>query len=110
MAMTVLGLAGSARRGGNTEIMLDWCLGAAREAGATVVKFSLCDLDLHGCKACDACFKDGVCIQKKDDMKLLYPHLRSADSIVLAAPSGLSSICSRNRSGPRGAPDGLAPS
>jgi multimeric flavodoxin WrbA len=86
MPMTVLGLAGSARRGGNTETMLDWCLGAAREAGATVVKFSLCDLDLHGCKACEACFKDGVCIQKNDDMKLLYPHLRSADSIVLAAP------------------------
>lgn len=86
MAMTVLGLAGSARRGGNTETLLDWCLGAARQEGATVVKFSLCDLDIEGCKACEACFKDGVCIQKHDDMQLLYPHLRAADSIVLAAP------------------------
>jgi multimeric flavodoxin WrbA len=86
MAMRVLGLAGSARRGGNTETLLDWCLGAARQEGATVVKFSLCDLEIEGCKACDACFKDGVCIQKHDDMQLLYPHLRSADSIVLAAP------------------------
>jgi len=84
--MKVLGLAGSARRGGNTETLLDWCLGAAREEGATIVKFSLCDLDLHGCKACEACFRDGVCIQK-DDMHMLYPHLRTADSIVLAAPA-----------------------
>jgi multimeric flavodoxin WrbA len=83
--MKVLGLAGSARRGGNSETLLDWCLAAARKEGATVVKFSLCELDLHGCQACDACFKEGVCIQK-DDMHMLYPHLRTADSIVLAAP------------------------
>ncbi|MBN1628244.1 MAG: flavodoxin family protein, partial [Thermoleophilia bacterium] len=86
MTMKVLGLAGSARRGGNTETLLDWCLAAAREAGAVVVKFSLCDLDLHGCQGCDACRKDGVCI-KKDDMEKLYPHLRNADSIALAAPT-----------------------
>lgn len=86
MPMKVLGLAGSARRGGNTETLLDWCLAAAREAGAVVVKFSLCDLDLHGCQGCDACRKDGVCI-KKDDMEKLYPHLRNAESIALAAPT-----------------------
>jgi hypothetical protein len=86
VAVTVLGLAGSARRGGNTETLLDWCLGAAREAGAVVVKFALCDLNLHGCRGCDACRKDGVCIQK-DEMELLYPHLRRADSIVIAAPT-----------------------
>lgn len=85
MAVKVLGLAGSARRGGNTETLLDWCLSAAREAGAVAVKFGLCDLDLHGCQGCDACRKDGVCI-KKDDMQKLYPHLRNADSIVIAAP------------------------
>lgn len=86
MAITVLGLAGSPRRGGNTETLLDWCLAAARASGAVVVKFSLCSLDLHGCQACDRCWKDGQCVVK-DDMQLLYPHLRSADSIVLAAPT-----------------------
>ncbi|MCX8033228.1 MAG: flavodoxin family protein [Thermoleophilia bacterium] len=85
MGVTVLGIAGSARRGGNTETLLDWCLGAARETGADVVKFRLSDLNLHGCRACDACWKDGVCVVK-DDMQHLYPYLREADSIVLAAP------------------------
>ena len=84
--MTVLGLAGSARRGGNTETLLDWCLDGARAAGAEVVKFRLCELDLHGCRACDRCWKDGVCVVN-DDMQTLYPHLRTADSIVLAAPT-----------------------
>ena len=85
MVMTVLGLAGSPRRGGNTETLLDWCLAGARAQGATVVKFSLCSLDLGGCQACDRCWTDGRCIVQ-DDMQMLYPHLRTADSIVLAAP------------------------
>jgi multimeric flavodoxin WrbA len=85
VAVTVVGLAGSARRGGNTDTLLDWCLDAARAEGAEVVRYRLCDLDLRGCRACDACFKDGECIQR-DGMLELYPHLRSAGSIVLAAP------------------------
>ena len=76
VTVTVLGLAGSARRGGNTETLLDWCLAGARDEGAVVIKVALSDLDLHGCRACDACRETGVCIQK-DDMELLYPHLRS---------------------------------
>jgi multimeric flavodoxin WrbA len=85
MPVTVLALAGSARRGGNTETLLDWCLGAARDEGAEVVKYNLCDLNLRGCRSCDACRHTGVCIQK-DDMEQLYPHLRNADSIVIASP------------------------
>jgi hypothetical protein len=83
--VTVLGLAGSCRRGGNTETLLDWCLDAAREEGAEVVKFRLADLDLHVCRGCEACSKTGSCVLK-DDMGLLYPYLQEADSIVLAAP------------------------
>lgn len=85
MPVKVLGLAGSCRRGGNTETLLDWCLDAAREEGADVVKFRLADLDLHGCRGCEACSKTGVCVLQ-DDMHLLYPHLRAADSIVVASP------------------------
>ncbi len=85
MSVTVLGLAGSCRRGGNTETLLDWCLDAAREEGAEVLKFRLADLDLRGCRGCEACSKTGACVLK-DDMELLYPHLRGADSIVLASP------------------------
>ncbi len=85
MTVTVLGLAGSPRRGGNTETLLDWCLAAARAEGAVVVKFSLCSLNLHGCQSCDCCWGDGKCVLQ-DDMQTLYPHLRTADSIALAAP------------------------
>ncbi|MCL5736646.1 MAG: flavodoxin family protein [Actinobacteria bacterium] len=66
-------------------MLLDWCLEAAHERGAEVRRFRLCDLDLHGCRGCGACSKDGVCVVK-DGMQELYPHLWTADSIVLAAP------------------------
>jgi hypothetical protein len=81
----VLGIAGSPRRDGNTEMLLDWCLAAAEAEGAEIVKFRLCDLDLNPCRACDACRAEGVCALK-DDMHKLYPELRGADGVVLAAP------------------------
>jgi multimeric flavodoxin WrbA len=85
VSIRVLGIAGSPRRGGNTETLLDWTLEAAAAAGAEVVKYRLRDLDIGYCMACDYCFKDGCCIQE-DGMEELVPHLRRADSIVLAAP------------------------
>jgi len=85
LAVKVLGLAASARRGGNTETLLDWCLSGAKAEGAVVVKTALSDLELHGCRACDACRNTGECIQR-DDMDILYPQLREVDSIVLATP------------------------
>lgn len=85
VGITVLGLAGSPRRNGNTETLLDWCLDAAVGEGAEVVKFRLRELDISGCIACDGCFESGSCIVE-DGMDDLYPFLRSADSVILAAP------------------------
>jgi NAD(P)H-dependent FMN reductase len=81
----VLGLAGSPRRRGNTETLLEWVLEAAEQAGAQVTKVRLRELDIRGCTACEGCFDDGACVQR-DDMQQLYPQLKEADSLVLAAP------------------------
>jgi NAD(P)H-dependent FMN reductase len=85
VSVSVLGIAGSPRRHGNTETLLDWALAAAGEAGAEVTKFRLRDLAYNGCIACDSCFDTGACVVK-DDMQKLYPHLRAADGILLAVP------------------------
>lgn len=81
----VLGLSCSPRVGGNTDLMLDSALEGASAVGASVEKIDVPRLDIHPCQACNACFKDGKCIQQ-DDMQALYPKLLDYEGIILAAP------------------------
>lgn len=83
--MKVLGIMGSPRRQGNTEILLDKALEGARDAGAEVEKAVVSDLKISGCREIYACHKDGECAIK-DDMQSLYGKLREADHVILASP------------------------
>lgn len=81
----VLGLAGSPRRGGNTELLLDRALSGAASAGAQVEKVVLNRLKARPCQECGSCDTTGVC-KMKDEMQSLYPKLEETDGIVLASP------------------------
>jgi multimeric flavodoxin WrbA len=81
----VVGIAGSPRRKGNTETLLDRFLAGAQSAGAQVEKIVLARLKFGGCMACDSCWKDGRCIVQ-DDLQAVYEQLIAADVIALAAP------------------------
>lgn len=83
--MRVLALAGSPRRGGNTETLVDRVLAGAATAGAETEKVMACTLRMRGCLHCDGCVKTGVCVER-DDMTDLYPKLRDMDAFVLASP------------------------
>lgn len=85
MRLRVLGLAGSPRRRGNTELLLDQVLAGAANRGAQTEKVMLTRMQLAPCLACDSCFETGRCVQQ-DDYQLLYPKLIKAERIVLAAP------------------------
>jgi multimeric flavodoxin WrbA len=78
---------GSPRRGGNSAALAEEVATGAREAGAHVESFSLHELDIRPCDACDGCQGEpyGGCIID-DDMQLLYPRLREADALVIASP------------------------
>lgn len=80
-----LGLSCSPRSGGNTDLMLDAALEGARAEGAYIEKVDVPALDLHPCRACNACFETGMCVQR-DDMQALYPKLLGHDAVALAAP------------------------
>lgn len=81
----VLGLSCSPRRGGNTDIMMDAALEGAGSLGAHTEKVYVASLDVNPCRACNACFETGSCVQQ-DDMQELYPRLLSWEGIILAAP------------------------
>lgn len=81
----VLGLAGSPRRRGNTEILLDRALAGAASLGAQVEKVVLNRLKMRPCQECGSCNATGVC-RMKDDMQRVYPKLEEGDGIILASP------------------------
>ena len=83
--MKVLGLAGSPRRGGNTEPLLDRALAGAASQGAEVEKVVLSRLKVAPCVACDGCFEGNGCVVR-DDFQLIYPKLIEARGIILASP------------------------
>ena len=92
--MKVLGLMGSPRRQGNTELLFDKALEGAREAGAEVEKVLVSKLKISPCLEIHACLKDGNCAIK-DDMQLLYKKLLQADHVVFASPIFFYSITSQ---------------
>ena len=83
--MRVLGIAGSPRRGGNTDLLLNEVMRGAASRGAEVKTIILSQLNIAPCQHCDACLETGRC-KVEDDMQMVYDELMKADRIVLASP------------------------
>ncbi len=83
--MKVLGIMGSPRIGGNTDLLLDAALRGAAEAGAEVEKIVADRLKMTPCKEIYQCEKDGTC-PFKDDMQPLYQTVLDADVVIAASP------------------------
>jgi len=81
----VLGIAGSPRRGGNTDLLLDEALRGAKDGGAEVEKIYARNYKIIPCIECNECFKHGECVVK-DEMQEIYPKLLEADHIIFASP------------------------
>jgi arsenate reductase len=84
--MFVLGLMGSPRKKGNTDLFLDAFLEGAQAKGTEVLKVDVPSKHIPPCRGCRACEKQGYCIQQKDDMGEMNYLLRRADLVVLATP------------------------
>jgi multimeric flavodoxin WrbA len=83
--ISVLGIAGSPRRGGNSDLLLDRALAGAAETGASVERVVVSRLRVAPCIACDGCWKAGRCVVP-DDFQAAYEKLIAAERIVLATP------------------------
>ena len=81
----VLGIVGSPRRGGNTEILVDTIIATAVEQGATSEKVILNELEIAPCQACNGCQRTGSCIHE-DDMEQLLPLMEKSEVWVLGTP------------------------
>jgi hypothetical protein len=89
--MRVLGIGGSPRKGGNTDILLARFLEGCASQGAETKNLSVCSLNIAGCRHCDGCFAKGMCVIK-DDMQMVYQEMEAADRIVIASPVQFMSV------------------
>jgi multimeric flavodoxin WrbA len=83
--MKVLGIYGSPRKGGNSDLLLQKALEGAESAGAEASSLRAAELDMGGCRECGGCDETGECVVD-DDMQKVYPQLVEADAIILATP------------------------
>ena len=81
----VLGIVGSPRRGGNTEILVDEILAGAAEAGAQVEKVILEEIEIGPCKACYSCRETGRCVIE-DDLHGVIEKMNVCGVWVLGTP------------------------
>jgi multimeric flavodoxin WrbA len=84
-APRLLAIAGSPRRGGNSDTLLDACVAGAAAAGADVDRLVVASSGIGPCTGCNECSKDGFCVVL-DGMQAVYPRIEAADAFVIATP------------------------
>jgi len=83
--MRVLGISGSPKKGGFTNLLLDESLDGARAGGAHTDKIILNDLSFKPCQECFLCRDAKACVIT-DDMSIVHKKIRDADAIIIASP------------------------
>ena len=83
--MRILGIMGSPRIGGNTDLLFNEALKGAEAEGAAIEKIVVDKLKITPCREYYGCLKDGNCVIR-DDMDAIYPKLLEAEGIILASP------------------------
>jgi len=84
--LRVLGLIGSPRKGGNTDILVDTILDEAARSGHDTTKHYLHDYDIGPCIDCRRCKQGDLRCVLDDGMREFYSILDSSDVIVFGTP------------------------
>ena len=84
--MKVIGINGSARKDGNTAILINQVFGALEREQIETELIQLAGKEIRPCKACWACGGKGNCIHKEDDFWEIFEKMKVADGILLGSP------------------------
>ncbi len=97
--MKVVALNASARKDGNTAILLNTVLDVLRAEGMETELIQLAGKTLAGCRACFKCFEtqDRHCVQKNDMLNDLLDRMIAADGILLGSPTYFSDVSANMR-------------
>lgn len=89
--MKVIGINGSARKDGNTAIIIQTIFEKLQENEIETELIQLPDLHIEPCRLCDggeclACLKKGSCVFTNDDFHIVYEKIKEADGLILGSP------------------------
>ena len=92
--MKVVAFNGSARKDGNTAILINYTLKELQREGIETELFQLAGQKIHGCIACRKCFenKDQRCSVKNDVLNDCIEKMLGADAIILGSPTYFADI------------------
>ena len=94
--MKVVAFSGSARKDGNTALLLKTVLVELEAAGVETELVQLAGQETRGCIACYECFKrkDGYCAVQKDNINDYLDKMKGADAILLGSPTYFADVSS----------------
>jgi multimeric flavodoxin WrbA len=97
--MKVVAFNGSARKDGNTAILINVVLEELKKEGIGGELIQMAGENLQGCVACYKCFKtkDCRCANDKDRMNEYIAKMREADGVLLGSPTYFSDVTSNMR-------------
>lgn len=86
--MKVLGFNGSARKDGNTSVLIQKVFEELEADGIETKLVNLGPKSVNGCLACMKCFEkqDGHCVQNKDKLNGWLDEMHECDGIILGTP------------------------
>jgi multimeric flavodoxin WrbA len=84
-SVRVLCIAGSPRRRGNSEQLLDAFIRGVNNAGGLAHKVVVSEYGIEPCRSCNSCSRTRTCVVR-DRMHEIYPLIDGADAIVIASP------------------------
>jgi len=92
--MKVIAFNGSARKDGNTAILIGHVLQELEKEGFTTELVQLAGSRIHGCIACMKCFenKDQRCSVKDDIANDCIEKMLAADGIILGSPTYFANV------------------
>jgi multimeric flavodoxin WrbA len=86
VVVKIVGVGGSPRKGGNSDLLIKEILKGAKSYGAVTEEVQLRDYQFQTCIGCEKCRKVNECTGLLDGMQLIYPKIREADGIILVSP------------------------
>ena len=92
--MKVVAFNGSARKDGNTAILINYVLSELKNEGIDTELVQLAGKKIHGCAACYKCMenKDRQCAVKDDIANECIGKMLEADGIILGSPTYFSDV------------------